>query len=98
VIANGCSDNTAEIATNLSKEIPQIRVVELTVGDKCNAWNHFVHELKPRAACYAFMDGDVQPAQERFTLSFRHCAMTLRAMQLQHFRALGAARTNCVIR
>jgi hypothetical protein len=36
-------------------------VVELSVADKCNAWNHYVHELAdPSLTCSFFIDADVR--------------------------------------
>ena len=55
VVANGCSDDTAEKARKFS---PQVEVIETPVGNKINAIN-----LGDRAAKYfprAFLDADCQ--------------------------------------
>ena len=58
VVANGCSDDTAEKARKFS---PQVEVIETPVGNKINAIN-----LGDRAAKYvprAFLDADCQLSQ-----------------------------------
>ena len=60
LIANGCSDNTAEVADEYARTAPWLKVVSLQIGDKSNAWNHFVHEIAPQADYYFFTDGDCQ--------------------------------------
>lgn len=59
VIANGCTDDTAARAAAFSAPELDLRVVELTVGDKSNAWNHFAYELAPADTPALFLDGDV---------------------------------------
>jgi hypothetical protein len=39
---------------------PRLRVVEIPLGDKANAWNHYVHTLAIAADMHVFVDGDVQ--------------------------------------
>ena len=60
LIANGCSDDTAEVAGKYALTVPWLKVVSLQIGDKSNAWNHFVHEIAPQADYYFFTDGDCQ--------------------------------------
>lgn len=62
VMANGCTDRTGEIVTEYGRKRPGVHLVEIALGDKCNAWNVFIHETVP-ARCpgrevYFFMDGD----------------------------------------
>lgn len=61
LLANGCTDNTVEIANELKVELgfTQLEVIEIKLGDKCNAWNHYVHDIKVNAACHFFIDADV---------------------------------------
>jgi len=72
VMANGCSDRTEEIVREYARRRPEVKLVSLALGDKCNAWNVFIHETIP-ADCpgrevYFFMDGD---ASQQMTLSPR---------------------------
>ena len=59
VLANGCTDNTADLARNYANGRKWIEVKEIAVGDKANAWNLFVHEIAAKESeIYIFMDGD----------------------------------------
>jgi glycosyltransferase involved in cell wall biosynthesis len=62
VIANGCTDNTVKILNEQRQYHPKLRVVDITLGDKCNAWNHYIHSIAPGTEVYAhfFVDSDVQ--------------------------------------
>lgn len=75
VIANGCTDDTAD-QVRLYKSnngFDALELVELSLGDKCNAWNYYVHELAGKEACHFFVDADV-----RFSTSaFPQLAQTL---------------------
>ena len=62
VMANGCTDRTEVIVEEYSRKRPDVHLVSIKLGDKCNAWNVFVHDTVP-AHCpgrdiYIFMDGD----------------------------------------
>jgi hypothetical protein len=58
VIANGCTDDTLARVTEYALHAPWVKVIELRIGDKANAWNYFVHEMAPQAESYFFTDGD----------------------------------------
>lgn len=60
ILANGCTDNTIAIATQLQKKHPTIQLVNLNIADKANAWNVYVHQVAPKAKLHFFVDGDVQ--------------------------------------
>ena len=47
IIANGCSDNTVAVANEVKQKLnfDQLTIHEIELGDKCNAWNTYVHEL-----------------------------------------------------
>ncbi|MDQ3185011.1 MAG: glycosyltransferase [Pseudomonadota bacterium] len=60
VIANGCNDDTVAHVTEYALKETWVNVVALEVGDKANAWNHFVHDIAPEAESYFFTDGDCQ--------------------------------------
>jgi glycosyltransferase involved in cell wall biosynthesis len=64
VMANGCSDRTEDIVREYARRRGEVRLVSLALGDKCNAWNHFIHEVvaaeAPGRQAYFFMDGDAR--------------------------------------
>jgi glycosyltransferase involved in cell wall biosynthesis len=64
VMANGCTDRTEEMVRDYPRGGREVRLVSLTVPDKCNAWNVFVHqtvpELCPGRETYFFMNGDAR--------------------------------------
>lgn len=60
IIANGCTDNTVACATEYAQTAPWVKIVDLKVGDKANAWNYFIHEIAAEAESYFFTDGDCQ--------------------------------------
>jgi glycosyltransferase involved in cell wall biosynthesis len=61
VIANGCTDNTCEIVKNLQiVHGNKLCLIELTIGDKCNAWNHYMHTMVDDLPVHFFVDADVR--------------------------------------
>lgn len=69
VVPNGCSDETAAIASATLQELvksatnPLVssRVCEVKEAGKPNAWNHYVHKFSDPNADYLFlMDADIQ--------------------------------------
>ena len=64
VLANGCTDSTAEQVRASAALLPNLWLVEINIADKANAWNLFVHDIFPMErlkefeTCF-FMDGDV---------------------------------------
>jgi glycosyltransferase involved in cell wall biosynthesis len=71
VMANGCSDRTEEIVVEYGKRRAGVHLVSIALGDKCNAWNVFVHETVPARApdrdVYFFMDGDARVVPGSFS-------------------------------
>lgn len=69
IVANGCSDNTAEHAearfTSLAfPERSRLRIVEIPAPSKTNAWNVFMHTCLPADADFVvMMDADVRLPQ-----------------------------------
>ena len=64
VMANGCTDRTADIVENYARGQQGLHLVPIALGDKCNAWNVFVHDTVP-AHCpgreiYFFVNGDAR--------------------------------------
>lgn len=75
VMANGCTDRTEEIVTQYGRQRPEVRLVSIRMGDKCNAWNVFIHDTVP-AHCpgreiYFFVDGDARVVPGSFTAMAR---------------------------
>src|SRR5947208_3404440 len=64
VLANGCTDNTERIVSEYGDSHPGVHVVSITLADKCNAWNVYIHETVPERVpgsdVYFFMDGDAR--------------------------------------
>jgi glycosyltransferase involved in cell wall biosynthesis len=72
VMANGCTDRTEDIVRQYGRERPEVKLVSIALGDKCNAWNVFINETV--AACcpgreiYLFMDGDARAVRGSFSV------------------------------
>jgi glycosyltransferase involved in cell wall biosynthesis len=66
VLENGSTDRTVEVARALAAADSRITVHELSLGDKANAWNEYVHRIAPRAEMHVFVDGDVRPSRGAF--------------------------------
>ncbi|RJG50639.1 glycosyltransferase [Motilimonas pumila] len=58
LVANGCRDNTVDIANQFALQHPWLKVVDICLGDKCNAWNEAVHQHTGVGNYYVFLDGD----------------------------------------
>ena len=88
VMANGCTDRTEDIVQQYATRDARVHLVSIKLGDKCNAWNVFIHETVP-AECpgndiYFFMDGDAQVTPGSFS------AMERVLRQDQKANAVGA--------
>ena len=59
VLANACTDATEPVVQRYAAEHSNIQLVSITLGDKANAWNVYVHEVAPQAEVHFFIDGDV---------------------------------------
>jgi glycosyltransferase involved in cell wall biosynthesis len=66
VMANGCTDRTEDLVRNYARSHPWVHLVSIRLGDKCNAWNVFIHDIVPATIpdrnVYFFMDGDARIA------------------------------------
>jgi glycosyltransferase involved in cell wall biosynthesis len=64
VMANGCTDHTEALTLAYAARRPEVHLVSIAMGDKCNAWNVFVHDIVPKRcpdrSVYFFMDGDAR--------------------------------------
>jgi glycosyltransferase involved in cell wall biosynthesis len=78
VMANGCTDATEQIVRQYAANRPEVRLVSIALGDKCNAWNVFIHETVPAhcpdRAVYFFMDGDARAVPGSFSAMTRALA------------------------
>ncbi|MDP5132517.1 MAG: glycosyltransferase family 2 protein [Paraglaciecola sp.] len=72
IVTNGCSDKTYDIALETLTEIApcEFTVVNLPLGDKCNAWNHYVYQLLPECDVHFFVDSDVTFTRNAFPQLF----------------------------
>lgn len=71
VVANGCTDGTVNVAkTSLSNSEIDFSVIEISLGDKCNAWNEYVYHHRPKADAHFFVDSDVTFTKDAFPLLF----------------------------
>ena len=61
LIANGCTDDTVAKAQEMKSSLlfDKLSITELVVGDKCNAWNYYMHELADDIDIHFFVDADV---------------------------------------
>lgn len=70
VMANGCTDRTESIVREYARQRSEVHLVSIPLGDKCNAWNVFVHDTAP-AFCrgsevFFFMNGDATASAGAF--------------------------------
>lgn len=70
VMVNGCTDRTEAIVKEYARKRPEVHLVSIVLGDKCNAWNRFIHDTVPAEcggrAILFFMDGDATAAPGAF--------------------------------
>jgi len=58
VVVNGTTDNTSQIVKTFSDNYPQVKLLEIKLGDKSNAWNEYVYSDINLDCNHFFMDGD----------------------------------------
>lgn len=70
LIANGCTDKTVECAEQLKNalDFSELNIINIRMGDKCNAWNHYMHDLADGVDCHFFIDADVNFSKNCFEL------------------------------
>lgn len=59
VLINGSQDPTDELVRKYATKHPNVTAVRLSLADKANAWNHYVHKLSQTEDVHFFVDGDV---------------------------------------
>lgn len=71
IVANGCTDETVIVASTILKSctVPYF-ILDLKLGDKCNAWNNYIHKNLPKSAVHFFVDSDVTFTNNAFPLLF----------------------------
>jgi glycosyltransferase involved in cell wall biosynthesis len=87
VVANGCTDRTADAARRAFAAPPFVNleagssVHELERAGKSNAWNTFVHEIVPESSDYVlFLDGDIRiPDRNSLNLVLQELALSPKA-------------------
>tara|TARA_A100001037_G_C14960871_1_gene549304 strand:+ start:52 stop:663 length:612 start_codon:yes stop_codon:yes gene_type:complete len=60
VIANGCTDATVQTVEKIAAKHANVQLTTLEVGDKPDAWNHFVHHGSLGTRACVFTDADVR--------------------------------------
>ncbi|WP_026340596.1 glycosyltransferase family 2 protein [Thioalkalivibrio sp. ALJT] len=74
VVVNGPAPATASAAQEaLGGWRHPARVVEIALGDKANAWNQYIHGLRPEARWHLFVDGYVVPDTVGLGVLREHC-------------------------
>jgi glycosyltransferase involved in cell wall biosynthesis len=75
VMTNGCTDSTENVVLEYAQRRPEVHLVSISLGDKCNAWNVFLHETVPTHCpgreVYFFMDGDARAVAGSFSAMAR---------------------------
>jgi glycosyltransferase involved in cell wall biosynthesis len=78
VMANGCTDTTEQLVAKYARQQPQVHLVSIELGDKCNAWNVFIHDTVTHRCAgrdiYFFMDGDARATCGSFDVMARALA------------------------
>lgn len=87
VLANGCTDDTRGAVRRFAAREPRVQLVEIALGDKCNAWNTYVYDLLDDSPAQFFMDGDVRCSS--------HAIATMRAKLLASDHATAIAGVPC---
>ena len=71
VVANGCTDGTVKVATDaLANTQIAHEIINLELGDKCNAWNQYLYHHLPEADVHFFVDSDVTFTENAFPRLF----------------------------
>lgn len=71
VIANGCTDGTVAVLKDLKSSFAKLEYLDVVFGDKCNAWNLYVHEHASDANVHFFVDADVRFTRQAFPKMYK---------------------------
>lgn len=66
VLVNGSRDATEQLVNDYSASNPNVTPIRLSLADKANAWNHYVHDIRAEGDVHFFVDGDVTVAPNAF--------------------------------
>jgi glycosyltransferase involved in cell wall biosynthesis len=66
VLINGSNDATEVLVREYAASHQGIVPVSLTLADKANAWNYYIHSIDHKAAVHFFVDGDMQVLPHSF--------------------------------
>lgn len=68
ILANGCTDKTVSVANEIKNKLnfSKLQIVEIAIGDKCNAWNTYMHTFAAEQDVHFFVDADVQFTSQSF--------------------------------
>lgn len=70
VYANGCTDKTTDIVKGLAEEYPQVKLRELEIASKINAWNKAYTENHNNILI--FTDGDIETSPGTINLLHKY--------------------------
>ena len=63
VLLNDTTDHSADVVRGFARDASvEVDVQQITFGDKSNAWNQFIHAVRPEAQTYFFVDSYAVPA------------------------------------
>jgi hypothetical protein len=57
VLINGSSDGSVNQVRRIARGTSFLQAYKIEFGDKANAWNAFIHRMRPSASCHFFVDG-----------------------------------------
>lgn len=66
VLINGSRDATEELVNGYAATNPNVTPIRLSLADKANAWNYYVHNICTDQDVHFFVDGDVTVASGSF--------------------------------
>lgn len=82
VIANGCRDHTVQRVQELQAHHTKLQLLELDLGDKCNAWNEYVYNWIDVSNVHFFVDADVHFSSQAFSLMSTHLVESSEAVAI----------------
>ena len=71
LLANGCTDRTVDRAKELVEYSERLEIVEISLGDKCNAWNHYIHNIATTKYIHFFVDADCLFSKDCFPKMYK---------------------------
>jgi glycosyltransferase involved in cell wall biosynthesis len=93
VLVNGSSDATESLVRAYAATYRSVVPVTLSLADKANAWNHYMHVAKPHAAVHFFVDGDMRVVPGSFAALSRALSLDAQANAVGALPATGRTRS-----